>query len=74
MPSTAIDPLWTMSGARCDGKLTVSQWNSASGPQLLDVADRVDVPLDEVAAEPAVGPQRPLEIHGAAGRRASRAS
>ena len=63
MPSTAIDPLCTMYGASCGGKLTVSQWNSASGAQLLDVADRVDVPLHEVAAEPAVGAQRPLEIH-----------
>ena len=35
-------------------------------PQLLDVADRVDVPLDEVAAEAAVGAQRPLEVHDAA--------
>ena len=32
------------------------------GPQFLDVPDGVDVPLHEVAAEPAVGAQRPLEI------------
>ena len=32
-------------------------------PELLDVADRVDVPLDEVSAEAAVGAQRPLEVH-----------
>src|SRR3990167_5102133 len=43
------------------------------GPQLLDVADRVDVPLDEVAAHPAVRAQRAFEVHEAAsGDRAER--
>ena len=37
------------------------------GSQLLDVTDRVHVPLDKVAAKPLIGPQRPLEIDGAAG-------
>ena len=36
--------------------------------ELLDVADRIDVPLDEVSAEPAVSPQRALQIHRASAR------
>src|SRR5262245_53998979 len=33
------------------------------GPQILDVTDGVNVALDEMAAQPAVGAQRTLEIH-----------
>ena len=73
MPSTAIDPLCTRYGASGGGKLTVSQWNSASGSRLLDAADRVDVALHEVSAEAAVGAQRPLEVHRRARRQRRRA-
>src|SRR5207247_7900561 len=38
--------------------------------QLLDVPDGIHVSLDEVTAEPAVGAQRPLQVHVAAARQA----
>ena len=38
------------------------------GTQILDVANRVDVPLDEVASKPPVGPQRTFEVEATATR------
>ena len=71
MPSTAIDPLWTMSGASVRRKADGQPVELGVAREVLDVADRVDVALDEMSAEPAVGAQRPLEIHRGAARQRS---
>ena len=63
MPSTATEPLRMKYGASAGGKPIVSQCDSAFRPNLLDHADAVDVSQHEVAVEPAVGPQRALEVH-----------
>ena len=63
-----------MYGASCGGKTHRQPVKVRVGAQLLDVADRVDVPLHEVPAEAAVGAQRTLEIHERARAPARRAS
>ena len=63
MPFTAIDPLRTMNGASAGRKLDREPVRIAVLPDVLDRAGGVDVPLDEMPAEPRIGAQRPLEIH-----------
>ena len=64
-------PFGTMYGARSRRKTDRQPVELRLGPPVLDAADPVDVSLNEVSAEPAVGAQRPLEIHARARREPS---
>ena len=67
-PSTATLPLRMKSGASDGGIAHGQPVAAALGAQVVDHPDAVDVAEHEVAAEPAVGRQRPLEIDPLAAR------
>jgi hypothetical protein len=57
MPSTAIDPLRIIQGARSAGNPMRRRRNSPFVGNGQQRADPVDVPLDDVSAQPGVDPQ-----------------
>ena len=67
-PSTAIEPLGTIRGVQAGSMREGEELPLALGPALAEGGRGVDVPLDEVAAEPVADPQRPLEVHRVARR------
>ncbi len=68
MPSTAIDPLRIIQGAKSAGNPMRRRRNSPSSATEMEGPDAIDVALDDMAAEPPVGPQRPFQVDRPAGR------
>ena len=69
-PSTAIEPFGTIRGVQAGSMREGEELPLAVGPALAQDGRGVDVPLDEVAAEPVADAERPLQVHRVA-RRAS---
>ena len=62
MPSTAIEPLTAISGARLAGTRDLEAVRLAHRLERHDLADRVDMAEHDVAAQLVADPQRALEI------------
>ena len=72
-PSTATLPLRMKSGGQRRRIAHRQPVAAALGAQVVDHPDAVDMAEHEVPAEPAVGRQRPLQVHAlAAGQRSER--